>query len=394
VSEREKNNIPPVLFAVSAVGGAVMIVLGPTLDAIIGEYGLSKTGGALLSTAYFFGSLLSIVAVNLVLGKRRADKVLALAAVLTGVGLAMIAGVGAYGVLLFSFALTGFGNIILTMLPGMVVIRLNSGRSQSALNILYSFYALGVLSGPIYAGLLQDAGISWRTVYLGLAICVAVLYLVVLYTKMPPIDDLADLDSKRMGELAQTRPALWGWLAVAMLLYVGAESAMNVWIPSYLLSSFPDGVSIGRASRVLTYFWVGMTLGRIGCGTLLARTRPCVVAAVLAVVSIGFQLAALLSGSLLTGEVFLALIGLAYSGIFPCLTSYAQDFPDRLSGSVFSLLVAAGMMGGVIVPLQVGAVADALGLRIAMLSVAVPVALMAVVVLVMRSRGMLEERIE
>jgi fucose permease len=64
-------------------------------------------------------------------------------------------------------------------------------------------------------------------------------------------------------------------------------------------------------------------------------------------------------------------IGLAYSGIYPILIGYVADFPDDIASSVFTIFLAAGALGGAILPYAVGLVNQFAGLVPGMASIAV-----------------------
>lgn len=78
------------------------------------------------------------------------------------------------------------------------------------------------------------------------------------------------------------------------------------------------------------------------------------------------------AGILLTSrsEVMLVagvlVIGLSYAGIFPTALAIAGDAYKKLAGTVFGLLFALALLGGMSFPWAVGYVSQALGVRYGM----------------------------
>ena len=68
---------------------------------------------------------------------------------------------------------------------------------------------------------------------------------------------------------------------------------------------------------------------------------------------------------------WLTLLGLAVSGLFPTVVGYAGDRFPAATASLFAVINSSAILGSVVAPTLVGLVADYLGLRPAMASLAV-----------------------
>lgn len=204
--------------------------------------------------------------------------------------------------------------------------------------------------------------------YLGLAAALLIVALAV-WTRR---DRLAPVEYERanffrsFNLLARLRFALG---AFGIFLYVGAEVAIGSLLVSYLVQS--DILAIGerQAGELVALYWGGAMVGRFIGAALLRRFAPSLV---LAAVAIGACMLLLIS-SLSTGAVAgwsLLLVGLMNSIMFPTIFSLAcEGLGDRTPDG--SGLLCVAIVGGAVIPLLVGAVADQASLAAALL---IPVA--------------------
>jgi FHS family L-fucose permease-like MFS transporter len=155
----------------------------------------------------------------------------------------------------------------------------------------------------------------------------------------------------------------------SIFLYVGAEVAIGSVLVNYLSQASVMGVSELAAGKMLMFYWGGAMVGRfIGAGALRVFSPG----KVLSSVAIGAALLTVgsaLSSGTLSGWTLLA-VGLMNSIMFPTIFSLAvEGLGDRTAQG--SGLLCMAIVGGAIVPLIFGAVADASTLSLALV---VPVA--------------------
>jgi len=60
-------------------------------------------------------------------------------------------------------------------------------------------------------------------------------------------------------------------------------------------------------------------------------------------------------------------LGLSYAGVFPTVLAIAGDAYQKMAGTVFGLLFAIALVGGMTFPWVMGRVADAVNVRAAMM---------------------------
>jgi fucose permease len=226
------------------------------------------------------------------------------------------------------------------------------------MNIIEGCFGVGSIVGPAIVAVLLTAGWSWKWLYvIAAAICVA-LIVVALPLKFPTVrrDDAERATLKRTLVLACDPHALG--FSVLIMLYVGTETAVYVWMPTLLQESAVGG---WLAASALTLFFVFRAAGRF-VGAWLLDTQPW--RRVLAL--FGFAIFACFAGSLLGGPA-LAVYLLPFSGLFmsvlyPSLNSKGiSGFPLREHGAVAGIILFFTAVAAAAAPLAMGAVGDAFG---------------------------------
>ncbi len=235
-----------------------------------------------------------------------------------------------------------------------------------------SVVILGVLSKVDSATLSADALIAFRAAetrviahaYLGLAIAVLVVA-VFVWRQRNNLVETAAVPGRpwaAFGLLARPRFA-FGTLCI--FLYVGAEVAIGSLLVSYLMQPGIMGISAEDAGKHVPYYWGGAMVGRFIGAYFLRIFAPAKVLALVAVTAIGLLLLSGTLGGIAGGWILLA-VGLCNSIMFPTIFSLAsQGLQERTAEG--SGIICMAIVGGAVVPLLTGRVADLSTLRIALI---------------------------
>ena len=197
--------------------------------------------------------------------------------------------------------------------------------------------------------------------YIGIAIVLFVLAIVVWLCRLPQLENTAAADdSQHRFADALKLPRVWfGMLAI--FVYVGAEVSIGSFMVNYL--SLPDigNMSEAAATGYVSLYWGGAMVGRFIGSALLTRIDTRKLLAFNAAIA-----ALLVAATMLTfGHVALwsvVAIGLFNSIMFPNIFTLGIEKFGPLTGKVSSLLVMA-IVGGAIIPLAQGALADHVGVH-------------------------------
>jgi MFS transporter, FHS family, L-fucose permease len=201
----------------------------------------------------------------------------------------------------------------------------------------------------------QQTHVIVRT-YLGLA---AVLLLVagVVWVRRNRLQEVRDRDQSIMGHpFALLRQPRFGFGALCIFLYVGAEVAIGSVIVSYLMQSSVLSLSPEDAGKHVPFYWGGAMVGRFIGAYVLRTFSPGKVLACAAGGVVVLLLIAANSSGALAGWALLA-VGLFNSIMFPTIFSLACEGlgPRAAEGSG---IICMAIVGGAVVPLITGRLAD------------------------------------
>jgi MFS transporter, FHS family, L-fucose permease len=200
--------------------------------------------------------------------------------------------------------------------------------------------------------------------YLGLAV-VLVLVAALFWLRRNRLVEtpLEDVTFRHAFNLLRQRR--FGFGALCIFLYVGAEVAIGSLIVSYLMQSTVLGMGQEEAGKHVPFYWGGAMVGRFIGAYLLRVFSPgkvlaCAAGAVIALLFISANAAGPVSGWALLA------IGLFNSIMFPTIFSLACEGlgPRAAEGSG---IICIAIVGGAIVPLITGHTADWVGLKTALI---------------------------
>jgi FHS family L-fucose permease-like MFS transporter len=160
-----------------------------------------------------------------------------------------------------------------------------------------------------------------------------------------------------------SRWALFG--AAAIFLYVGAEVSIGSILTNFLHGKDVLDVSIEDAGKMVSLYWGGAFVGRILGSLLLIRVQAWRLLSLCAVVAA--VLCLLVSQSTGNVSAYAALIiGLFNSIMFPVIFTITLERSTASQAATSGLLCMA-IVGGAILPLLVGLLADTAGLHMSFL---------------------------
>jgi FHS family L-fucose permease-like MFS transporter len=161
----------------------------------------------------------------------------------------------------------------------------------------------------------------------------------------------------------------FGFGAVGIFLYVGAEVAIGSVIVSFLMQPGVLGLSARAASECVPLYWGGAMVGRFIGSYLLRVFSPGKVLASAALVAIMLLAIAGASTGILSAGALLA-IGLFNSIMFPTIFTLASEGLGSRAHEGSGIICIA-IVGGAVVPLMTGHAADIVGLKAALAAPAV-----------------------
>ncbi|MGC8519772.1 MAG: sugar MFS transporter [Steroidobacteraceae bacterium] len=162
-------------------------------------------------------------------------------------------------------------------------------------------------------------------------------------------------------EALRSRWALLG--AAAIFLYVGAEVSIGSAMAIFLHRPDVFGIALEQAGKWVSLYWGGAMMGRFIGSALLRRARAAVLLAIAAAIAALLCVAISQAPGALAGWAALS-VGLFNSIMFPVIFTLTLERSSASNAATSGLLCMA-IVGGAVLPVIVGQVADAAGLRTA-----------------------------
>jgi MFS transporter, FHS family, L-fucose permease len=219
----------------------------------------------------------------------------------------------------------------------------------------------------------QESQVIGRT-YTGIAIALMVLAALIFVRRHRLVETpVADIRMRRAFTLLKL--PRFGFGALAIFLYVGAEVAIGSLIVNFLMQH--DTMALGEqaAGKHVPLYWGGALLGRFIGAWLLRLVSPGKLLAAVAAGSITLIAMAILTQGPISGWALLA-IGLCNSIMFPTIFSLASEGLGSRAAEGSGVICMA-IVGGAIIPPLTGHIADLAGLRLSLLLPAVCYAIIA-----------------
>ena len=293
------------------------------------------------------------------------------------------AGYHSYPLFLSSLFVLASGITILQVAANPYVTILGPAQTASSrLTMTQAFNSLGTAIGPWLGGILilteatgavesaSGGADSVQMPYLGLAGLLVLLAAVMAVLRLPHVDEDETGESESEGESLPDAGSAWGYShlvlgAVGIFVYVGAE----VSIGSFLVNFFSDesiaGLEEVQAAKYVSFYWGGAMVGRF-IGAVAMRSIPAgkALAFNAAMASLLVLVTVFSSGSLAMWAIIL--VGLFNSIMFPTIFSLALAGLGKYRSQASGILCLA-IVGGAVLPLVQGFLADSFGVQPAFL---------------------------
>ncbi|TMM46252.1 sugar MFS transporter [Qipengyuania marisflavi] len=286
-----------------------------------------------------------------------------------------------YGVFLFAYFILAVGVVLVQIVANPLISLLGPAKTtHSRLTFAQAFNSLGTTIFPYFGAILILGGLAtvtadqlsgaeldaYRTAesqaivngYLGLAIAIGVVAMVVWLFRNRLKGEQHEASSFVDGLALLKRPR-FGYGALCIFLYVGAEVAIGSIIVNYLMQTEVLNLPEQAAGKLITLYWGGALVGRFIGSALLRAVSPGLLLATVATGAITLVAISANSTGELAGYTLLA-VGLMNAIMFPTIFSLACEKlgPRAADGSG---IINVAICGGAIVPLLFGVLADASG---------------------------------
>ncbi|EGO56826.1 hypothetical protein NEUTE1DRAFT_65672 [Neurospora tetrasperma FGSC 2508] len=347
-------------------------------------YSISYTIVSLVFLSPFIGYLLAALFNNLIHHHFGQRGVAILGPVCRLIGFIPMACHLPYPALPVVMLFTGFGNGIEDSAWNAWVG--NMRNANELLGIIHGCYGLGATIGPLIAtSMVTKGGLEWYTFYyviVGLNGSELVAMTAAFWTATKEVyrAGIAESESESEGvagaggenergtdKRTTTRTVMRDpipWIVAMFLLgYVGAEVSLGGWIVTFMLKvrqaePFDAGLTV-------TFFWLGLTVGRVVLGFITGRIGEKVAISVYLLLCIALQLLYWLVPSFVASAIFVSFLGFFLGPLFPAaIVAATKLLPPGYHVSAIGFAAAFGGGGAAIFPFAVGAIAQKKGVTV------------------------------
>ena len=300
--------------------------------------------------------------------------------VLTAIGCLLFypaAGSHSYATFLGALFILASGVTLLQVAGNPYVTLLSKpGKESATLTLVQAFNSLGTTIAPQIGAflILADATqtvskaeqiSSVQIPYLGLAGLLIILAVFVKMIRLPDARKIAEEESEHNHDgkhsVWQYRHLVLG--AAGIFCYVGAEVSIGSLLVSVL--GYLKGLDHASAAKYLSFYWGGAMVGRFLGSAIMAKIAPNRYLAFNATAAVVLLGVAMLAGKASADVAMWALLAIGFfnSIMFPTIFSLATKGLGRFTSSA-SGVVCTAIVGGAVVPVVQGWVADTQGLMI------------------------------
>jgi FHS family L-fucose permease-like MFS transporter len=264
-----------------------------------------------------------------------------------------------------------------------VVVLGKETTASSRLVLTQAFNALGTALAPTIGGalLLASATLTTRELaalsptalqayrveqaasvklpYLVVSIALAALAALIALSKLPKIEAVERTSRSVDDSVWKHRNLMLG--ALAIFAYVGAEVSIGSFLVNYLGQPNIAALSPKTAAGYVSFYWGGAMLGRFAGAGILRRVKAARVLSVCALCAAALVATSMATSGAIAMWTILA-VGLFNSIMFPTIFSLGVAELGPLTSNGSGVLNMA-IVGGAVLPLFQGAIADTVGIQ-------------------------------
>lgn len=336
-------------------------LFGAAWPAIYSEFGLPVSYANFITVIHSLGTIASSLLSATIIKKLGTAKVTFLSTLLTSLALLGFSLSDNMIWLCLSAVPLGFGaGSIDTALNNYVAINYNATQ----MSFLHSSYGIGVTISPYLMSLAIGDG-NWKDGYktmflIQFSIAMLVLLTLPIWKKVKEKQGKPEVKQKSISiptalKMPRVKPTL-----LIFVFSVAIEAICLIWGSTYLVEA--RGVTEEKGAECITFYFLGMTLGRILSGFLskkLSSRQIIIYGECITFIAITLIILPL---NLTWATIGLFLIGFGNGPLFPNMTHLAPiHFGEESSQSIIGLQMAISSVSVLLSPILFGQIAERIG---------------------------------
>lgn len=369
-------------------------ILGPIIPDIISSFNLSLTLVALLPFSFFIAYGVMSIPAGMLLEKYSEKPVMTGAFGISLFGALLFVLFPSYLVAILSLFLIGVGVAILQVAINPLL-RVAGGEEHFAFNsvmaqlvfgaasflspMVYTYLVTNLRNAPEANGLMINflrhfvpENLPWVSLYVVFFIVIIIMIIILRFARFPEVvkkedEKAGSWDTHKM--LFKNKTVILFFIAI--FAYVSTEQGVANWISQFLKTYHGLDPQTTGAS-IVSLFWGLMTVGCLLGLVLLKILDSRKVLIIFSVSAILFLTLAFFGSADMALFAFPA-VGFSASVMWSIIFSLALNSLDSHHGS-FSGILCTGIIGGAVIPVIIGWLGDAFGLKAGMMFLYIPLA--------------------
>ena len=343
--------------------------LVPRLPQVKADLGLSSTALGAALAAVPLGALLAGVAAAALIRRFGSGPVASYGLVMLGVAVWAVSVAPSWPGLAAAFLLVGALDAVIDVAQNAHGLRVQRLYQRSILNAFHGIWSVGAVTGGLLGSAAAGLEMPLGSHLGGTALVFGMVALGVSRAMLPGRDEPEAVADERPRERPRRRAAIPALAVLAVLAACGAvvEDAGASWSALYLRTELAAGAATAGLGFVALS--VAMTIGRLTGDRVVDRygqRRVARAGGALIAAGMGFALALPSVPATLAG---FALAGLGVATLVPAVYQAADELPGLPHGVGLAVINWLLRIGFLVSPPLIGAVADALSLRVALVAV-------------------------
>ena len=367
------------IYYIFLCSGAMSTLLGAMLPAMQAEYSMSYALRGYVLSSHQIGNFFAVFLSGFIpyaIGRKKSTLILGSLIVL---GLLLMTATGNPFILIVAFAFTGMGRGTLSNITNVVVSE-NTGNKAAGLNILHASFAIGAFISPFVA--VFATAIEWR---IAAWIFAFLMLTALIFVGGSTLSNTPMKKEKTSSEIPFQKSFSFWLNTFIMFFYLAGEASLTGWLVTYFNDTGLMSTSLSQSMQ--SFLWVMILLGRLCCASLSSKMdKSVLILAMGAMMTLCFVL---MISAQSTALVVVGLLGLGFfmSGIYPTTLS-TMDSHYNSSTVATGTCIATATVGGILMPIIIGEVAEVSGIRggVATISVALAIMIILMVIKLIRSR--------
>ncbi len=367
------------IYYIFLCSGAMSTLLGAMLPAMQAEYSMSYALRGYVLSSHQIGNFFAVFLSGFIpyaIGRKKSTLILGSLIVL---GLLLMTATGNPFILIVAFAFTGMGRGTLSNITNVVVSE-NTGNKAAGLNILHASFAIGAFISPFVA--VFATAIEWR---IAAWVFAFLMLTALIFVGGSTLSNTPMKKEKTSSEIPFQKSFSFWLNTFIMFFYLAGEASLTGWLVTYFNDTGLMSTSLSQSMQ--SFLWVMILLGRLCCASLSSKMdKSVLILAMGAMMTLCFVL---MISAQSTALVVIGLLGLGFSmsGIYPTTLS-TMDSRYNSSTVATGTCIATATVGGILMPIIIGEVAEVSGIRggVATISVALAIMVILMVIKLIRSR--------